>query len=165
LTDAGAQVYDFWAERGEFKWFNSRRVPGPRNLLEIRKGSVQLLTVPPKVAGLYRVVYGAFVVMGALLASLTYWAISASEVDVVLRASALSAAVVLTSVAFAIWTRWFAALLARRSPKPGLVLRVTTADYRGFYHRLVVTSGGEEFKLTVGGRRARVRRALSLGGS
>lgn len=165
MSSTGARVYDFWAEPGEFRWFNSRRIPGPRNLLEIRKGSVSLLNVPPKVAGLYRVVYGAFLVVGAWLGSLAYWAASASEVDIVFRGSALSAAIVLTLVAFFIWLREFPAFLARRSSKRGSDLRVTMVDYRGFYHRLVVESEGEDFKLTIAGSRGRVRRALALGGS
>lgn len=156
------QVYDFWAEKGQFKWLNTKRIPGPRDVLEIRSGSARLLRAPQWVAGVYRAIYGAFLVAGAALGSLSYWAASAASENVFIRVFAFSASVVLVGLALAIMLRGFFAFAARHSPKPGLEVHVTDAEYHRFYHQLVVNSEEGEFKLTIGGLRRRVVRALAL---
>ncbi len=156
--------YVFWAERGQFKVWDSRRIPGPREVLEIRRGSVRLLQVPKEVARLYRMAYSGYSALGVVLASIAYWSLSASDVEFALRVFAILLAIVLTLVAFAMSARRFPEFMARRSPGPGLDLVVVHLEYHAFYHRLVVKSMGEEFKLTVGGLPGQVRRAVVLSG-
>lgn len=158
----GKSVYDFWAEQGRFRWLDPKRVPGPTTVLEVRKGSLSLLHPPAKASGLWRVVYSGFLLTGALIGSIAYWTASAADVNLILRAFVLSTGIVVVCLAFVIVTRQFPAFLARRSPKPGLVLEVARADYHHFYHHFVVRSKDGEFELTVGGWRSRVRRSMLL---
>jgi len=162
MEAAGEEVYIFWAERGTFRWVNWKRVFSTADLLKARRGALLLLTLKRRRWLRFKYgLQGLGMVCGSVFGNL----------DLYLRGSHASPLVYAVDILlafplFAILIEWMylrgLRRLARHTDRPPVELRVRNVEYHLFYHRLDVTAGGQEFRLTVAGWPWNVRRALAL---
>jgi len=156
-------VYDFYGERGVFKFLNTpdRRDPV---IVEMRRGSALLLGPPKNLWGLRRAIVGGGTVFGMILGYITLGLIRAADGSLPLIITGFVSFAALVALFFAAEERLFWPYIARRSPNPGIQIHIDRVEYHRFYHALVVTSEGQRFGLTIGGFRGKLRRAIALAG-
>lgn len=154
------QVYNFWAQRGRFRWANPNWIR-EGELLQIRKGSAHLFKPRGNVSGQRRAVVFGAVVIGSLMGGFDWWLLFDAKADVSLGLLLIVLQLLAVAAGLSAEERTFWRFVARHSPAPGLAVHIERVEYGWYRHRLVVRAQGDGFGLTVFGLPSRVRSALA----